>query len=41
MTAVVVAVIIIKKNKTTALINVLHGSLLCSWLERHAQLWFL
>lgn len=41
MTAVVVVVIIIIIiNKTTALINVLRGSLPCSWLERRAQLCF-
>lgn len=40
MTAAVV-VVIIMISKTTALINdVLHGSLLCSWLERRAQLCF-
>lgn len=41
MTAVVVVIIIIIIiNKTTAPINVLHGSLPCSWLERRAQLCF-
>lgn len=34
MTAVVVVIIIVIINKTTALINVLHESLLCSWLVR-------
>lgn len=40
MTAAAVVITIIIINKTTALINVLHRSLLCSWLERRAQLCF-